>query len=85
MDQIGEIILRLKITELEAQLVLREIERVGLSRRIDDPGFDPDEKDRAIFRRERTIVEWGEIMTELHELRARQDGAVNVTQRADPN
>ena len=73
MDQIGAIILKLKITELEAQLVLREIERAGLNAQIDDPNFDLDEKDRAILRRERVIVEWGEIMTELQDLRIRRD------------
>ena len=43
MDQIGEIILKLKITELEAQLALREIERVRLNWQIDKPEIDEDE------------------------------------------
>ena len=63
----------MKITELEAQLVLREIERAVLNAQIDNPKFDPDEKDRAVLRRHRLIVEWGEIMTELQDLRSRRD------------
>lgn len=84
MDQIGEIVLKLRITELGAQLALREIERLGLSRQINDPSFDPGEKERAVLRRERTIIEWGEIMTDLQELR-RQERELSVTPHAKLN
>ena len=73
MDQIADILLKLRIAELEAHVALREIERAGLTRQIDDPGCDPDERDRAILRRERVIIEWGEFMTELHDLRDQRD------------
>ena len=85
MDQIGDIILKLKIAELETQLALREIERVGLSRQIDDRNTDPDEKDRAILRRERTIVEWGQTMVELQELRERRGCEPELMPRASLN
>lgn len=65
MDEIGEIILRLKITELEAQLAVREIERETLNRLIADPDADPAQRVKAELRRDRSLVEWGEIMTEL--------------------
>jgi len=82
---IGEIILRLKISELEAQLVLCEIERVGLSRQIEGPDFDLGERDRAVVRRERVVVEWGEIMVELYELRERYPRELELTPRAKMN
>ena len=85
MDAIGEIILRLKISELEAHLALREIERVGLNWVIDDPKTDPDEKYRLELRRERVLVEWGEIMIELQELREIQKTALEIVPRGALN
>jgi hypothetical protein len=54
---------------------------VGLSRQINDPNLDSDEKDRAILRRERLIVERGEIIVELHELRCPQEGIERSSRR----
>lgn len=85
MEAIGEIILRLKISELEAQLALREIERVGLNWVIDDPKTDPDEKYRLELRRERVLIEWGEIMSELQELREIQKTAHEIVPRGALN
>jgi hypothetical protein len=73
MDPIGEIILRLKISELEALLVLCEIERLGLNREIEDPETTFCKRSDAERRRDRVIVEWGQIMTQLHDLRGRQE------------
>jgi hypothetical protein len=69
MDQVSEILLRLTISERQAQLALREIERVALTREIDDPLTSPDRRPEAMLRRDRSLVEWGEIMTELQDLR----------------
>jgi hypothetical protein len=69
MDQIGEILLKLAITEREAQLALREIERNALNREIEDPRTDPGRRSEALLRRNRSLVEWGAIMTELQDLR----------------
>lgn len=69
MDRIGEIILRLKIRELEAQLALREIEREALNRKIDDPDTDTLQRYEAELRRDQSLIEWGEIMTALQKLR----------------
>jgi hypothetical protein len=85
MDQIGEIILKLKIIEFEAQLALREIERVRLNRAIDDPTTDDDGKYLASIRRDRTIIEWREIMIELQEHRERHARELELTPRADLN
>ncbi len=85
MEAIGEIILRLKISELEAQLALREIERVGLNWVIDDSKTDPDEKYRLELRRERVLIEWGEIMSELQELREIQKTAHEIVPRGALN
>jgi len=85
MDQIGEIILKLKITELQAQLALRELERVALNLEIDDPATDDDRKHLASIRRDRTVIEWGEIMTELQELRECHARELELTPRADLN
>lgn len=76
MDQIGEILLQLKTTELEAQLALREIARIALTHEIEDLEKDPLHKREAELRRDRVLVEWGEIMTELQELRARASARI---------
>lgn len=69
MDQVGEIILRLKINELEAQLALREIERAGLNREIADPATSPERVWESTLQRERSLVKWSEGIIELHNLR----------------
>ena len=65
--------------------MLCEIERVGLSRQIEGPDFDLGERDRAVVRRERVVVEWGEIMVELYELRERYPRELELTPRAKMN
>lgn len=85
MDQISEIILKLKMSELETQLALRECERVSLNRTIDDPKTDEDERYLTTIRRDRTIIEWGAIMTELQELRERRERDLVIAPRADLN
>jgi hypothetical protein len=73
----------LKIVQLEAKLALREIMRVGLNRQIDDPETEGGERYLATIRRDRTIIEWGEIMTELQGLRERHTRELEPTPRAD--
>jgi hypothetical protein len=85
MDQIGEIILRLRINELEAHLVLREIERAALNREIEDPKIDADERYRKTIRRDRTIIEWGEVMTELQDLRERYSRELALLRNVELN
>jgi hypothetical protein len=85
MDEIGEIILRLRINELEAHLVLREIERAALNREIGDPKADDDERYRKTIRRDRTVIEWGEVMTELQDLRDRYGRELGLMPRATLN
>ncbi|MGO9619728.1 MAG: hypothetical protein ACLPH3_23980 [Terracidiphilus sp.] len=69
MDEIRERQRLMLIDNLEAQLVVRELERVGLNFEIDSPQIVPERKAEAIARRDVVLVEWGEIMTELEELR----------------
>lgn len=85
MDEIGEIILRLKIIQLEARAALCEMERVTWSTKTDDPNTDDDERYLASIRRDRTIIEWGEIMTELQELRDIQARLPDLKPRAELN
>jgi hypothetical protein len=73
MDQINEILLRLKIAECEAKLALREMERVALTREIDDQRTDPERRCQAILQRDQSIVKWGEIMTQLRDMREVQE------------
>jgi hypothetical protein len=85
MDQIGEIILRLKVSELQAHLVLLEIERVALNRKIDDPKTEVDVRYLVTIRRDRTIIEWGELMMELQGMRERHARELELSTRADLN
>jgi hypothetical protein len=85
MDQIGDIILTLKITELKAQIALREIERVGLNRVTEDLKTDEDSRYRATILRERVTIEWGELMTELHELCEVHEEELEIRPRATLN
>jgi hypothetical protein len=59
----------LRLDNLEALLVLREIERVGLNFEIDSPETTPERKANAIARRDEGLIEWGETLTELEDLR----------------
>jgi hypothetical protein len=69
MEEIDRIWRILVLDNLEAQLVVHEIERVGLNFEIDSPQVTPERKAEAIARRDTVLIEWGEIMTELEELR----------------
>lgn len=59
----------LRLDNLEALLVLREIERVGLNFEIDSQKITPERKAEAIARRDEVLIEWGETLTELEDLR----------------
>ena len=69
MTEIDRICRLLRLDNLEAQVVLREIERVGLNAQIDSPETTRERRAKAIARRDASLIEWGEIMTELEELR----------------
>jgi hypothetical protein len=64
---------------------LREIERIGLNRKIEDATTDDDRKYLASIRRDRTIIELGEIMVGLQELRESHARDLELTPRADLN
>lgn len=57
------------VTNLEARLQVSEIERVSLNFEIGSPQVTPERKAEAIARRDAVLIEWGEIMTKLEELR----------------
>jgi hypothetical protein len=75
MDEIDRIYCLLRSDHLEAQLVLYEIARVGFNAEIDSPETTPERRAQAIARRDASLVEWGEIMTELEELRNKNSRA----------
>ena len=49
----------LRIDNLEAQLVLYEIARVGFNAEIDSPQTTPERKAEAIASRDKVLIEWG--------------------------
>ena len=63
----------LRIDNLEALLVLYEIARVGFNAEIDSPQTTPERKAEAIARRDNVLIEWGETITELDDLRRSTD------------
>jgi hypothetical protein len=69
VSEIEEICRRLQLTNLKAQLALREIEHVGLNFEIDSLQTSPERKAEATARRDAALIEWGEIFTELEDLR----------------
>ena len=75
MTEIDRIWRLLRLDNLEALLVLREIERVGLNFQIDSPETTPERKMEAIARRDKVLIEWGETLTELEDLRISNDPA----------
>jgi hypothetical protein len=75
MTEIDRIWRLLRLDNLEALLVLREIERVGLNFQIDSPETTPERKMEAIARRDKVLIEWGETLTELEDLRFSNDPA----------
>jgi hypothetical protein len=56
-------------SNLEARLVVAEMERVGLEFELRSPQITPERKAEAIARRDAVLIEWGEIMTKLEDLR----------------
>jgi hypothetical protein len=57
------------LSNLEALLVVCEIERVGLNFELRSPLITPERRAEAIARRDALLIEWGETMTKLEELR----------------
>jgi len=57
------------IDQLEARLILCEFRRVGLNSVIDSPFVAPEDRNQAILERGAVLIEWGEVMTQLHELK----------------
>ena len=57
------------LSNLEARLVVAEIERVGLNFELGSPQITPERRAEAIARRDAVLVEWGETMTKIEELR----------------
>jgi hypothetical protein len=73
MDEIKKIRRLLRIDNLEALLILCEIEHAGLNFEIDSPQAAPQRRAEAIAQRDAVIIKWGRIMTELEELRNSSD------------
>jgi hypothetical protein len=57
------------LANLEARLVVSEIERVGLNFELGSQQITPERRADAIARRDAVLIEWGETMTKLEELR----------------
>jgi hypothetical protein len=68
MDGMDEIRLRMRISNLEAQLALREIERDALTREIKSPWMSFENKDHARERLSRAQDEWHRAKDELEKL-----------------
>jgi hypothetical protein len=64
-----KIILRLRVSNLEAQLEMRGIERAGLSREIESLQTSPERRAEALARREVVLTEWVAILAKLEDLR----------------
>ena len=72
MTEIDRLYRLLRTNHLEAQLVLYEIARVGFNAEIDSPETPPERRAEAIELRDASLIEWGESITELEELRNSQ-------------
>jgi len=57
------------LSNLEARLQVFEIERVALNFELRSPQITPERKAAAAARRDAVLIEWGETMTKLEELR----------------
>jgi hypothetical protein len=57
------------LSNLEARLQVSEIERVALNFELRSRQITPERKAEATARRDAVLIEWGEIMTKLEELR----------------
>jgi hypothetical protein len=72
MDEgLEKIILRLRLSNLEAQLELRGIERAGLSREIESLQTSPGRRAEALARRDVVLAEWLDILAKLEDLRGK--------------
>jgi hypothetical protein len=57
------------VSNLEARLQVSEIERVALNFEIGSPQITPERRAAAIARRDAVLIQWGETMSKLEELR----------------
>lgn len=69
MDALDDITYRMRVCKLESALALREIEQAALTREIGSPSTIPARKVEAIERRDESLTEWSQILTELTALR----------------
>jgi hypothetical protein len=68
MDEMDDILHRMRVTNLEARRELCEIERIALDREITYPTTSADRRAEAINRRDEVLGEWAEIVSELRVL-----------------
>lgn len=69
MDQIDELHIRMRISNLEARVALREIEIASLDRNINSPLTSARRKSVAGERKNAALVELSEIKDELEQVR----------------
>lgn len=68
-DEIGEIRIRMRISNLEARLAMREIEIADLSREIASSLTSSNRREEGIKRRDAEQADWRQIRAELDEMR----------------
>ena len=69
MEEIDRIYRLLLTDTLEAKLVLCEIARAGFNAQIDSPDATPEGRAESIASRDAALIEWGNTLTELEDLR----------------
>ena len=69
MDEMDDIRLRLRISNLEARLALREIEAAALTREIASPLTSSKRREEVIQSRDAALTEASVINAELDEMR----------------
>jgi hypothetical protein len=69
MDELDEIRCRMRISNLEARIALREIEAAALSREINSPLTSDTRRTELIQRRDPLLNEVSELRAELDKLR----------------
>ena len=67
MDDLDEIRLRMRISNLQAKLELRELETLALSREISSPLTASQRRSQAVERRDDMLTERSEITKKLDE------------------
>ena len=70
---------------LEARLIACEVWRTSLDFALASPTISTDDREKALQQRGAALVEWGEVMTELHDLRQRDDDERALMPRAELN